>query len=306
MYTFQNPIVPTPHADPWVLYEDGAYYYCFSRAGNSVCVARADRLCDIGTAEPVCVYTAPEGTVGSNNYWAPELHRFGDTWVIYVAADDGRTAQHRMYALSSDGPQNPFRMVGQVTSPDDHWAIDGTVLTHCGKLYFVWSGWEGDVDVSQQLYIAPMSDPFTVCGERVCISCPEHDWERHGNPTVNEGPAALYCGDTTHLVYSASGSWTDDYCLGLLTLVGEDPLDPAAWKKHPQPVFSKAETAYGPGHCSFTVSPDGKRRFIVYHANEVSGSGWRGRSVRAQEFTCENGVPVFGTPVPAGVPLTAE
>lgn len=227
MSTFVNPIAPAPHADPWVLYHEGAYYYCFSRGGNSLCVAKAGRLCDIGRAEPVCVYTAPEGTLYSKSYWAPELHCIGGVWVIYVAADDGRNACHRMYALTSDGPQEPFRMVGKVASPDDHWAIDGTVMQHEGSLYFIWSGWEGDVDVSQQLYIAPMSDPFTVCGERACISRPEHDWECHGRPTVNEGPEVLKKDGTVHIVYSASGSWTDDYCLGLLTLTGPDPLDPA-------------------------------------------------------------------------------
>ena len=63
MSTFVNPIAPAPHADPWVLYHEGAYYYCFSRGGNSLCVAKAGRLCDIGRAEPVCVYTAPEGCI---------------------------------------------------------------------------------------------------------------------------------------------------------------------------------------------------------------------------------------------------
>ena len=100
---------------------------------------------------------------------------------------------------------------------------------------------------------------------------------------------------TVHIVYSASGSWTDDYCLGLLTLTGPDPLDPAAWTKTAAPLFTKAETAYGPGHCSFTTSPDGAEDWIVYHANEVSGSGWRGRSVRAQKFGWDGTTPVFGS-----------
>lgn len=306
MSTFVNPIAPAPHADPWVLYHEGAYYYCHSRHGNQLCVSKADRLCDIGSAEPVCVYTAPEGTLYSKSYWAPELHCIDGTWVIYVAADDGQNAHHRLYALTADGPQEPFRMVGKISSPDDHWAIDGTVFSHMGRLYFVWSGWEGDVDVSQQLYIAPMSDPFTICGKRACISVPEYEWERHGRPTVNEGPEALQKDGTLHIVYSASGSWTDDYCLGLLTLTGSDPLDPAAWTKAQKPLFTKTETAYGPGHCSFTTSPDGSEDWIVYHANEVSGSGWRGRSVRAQRFGWDGATPVFGTPVRIGTEQIME
>ncbi len=299
MDTILNPLLPTPHADPWVFYHEGAYYYCFSE-GSSVFVSRSERLSGIGRAEPVRVYTAPEGTAYSRDYWAPELHRIDGGWVIYVAADDGQNARHRMYALAGDGPQSPFRMAGKVSTPDDHWAIDGTAFSYRDKRYFVWSGWEGDVDVSQQLYIAEMADPFTLRGQRVCLSRPEYAWECVGFPTVNEGPEALIKDGALHLVYSASGSWTDDYCLGMLTLQGDDLLNPQHWSKSPQPVFSKAEAANGPGHCSFTTSPDGSEDWIVYHAIEIPGGGWDGRSVRAQKFTWEDGRPVFGSPVPLG------
>lgn len=298
-----TPLLPGTHADPWILLHKGFYYYCFSKGGNSLWVAKASRLCDIAAAEPVCVYKAPEGTPYSKDYWAPELHYLEGLWVIYVAADDGQNAQHRMYALTADQPQGSFRMVGKVSSPDDHWAIDGTAFSFRDRLYFVWSGWEGNVDVSQQLYIAPMADPFTICGERICLSRPEHVWETQGHPLVNEGPEALIKNGVLHLVYSASGSWTDDYCLGLLTLMEDDPLQPSHWQKSENPVFSKKESAYGPGHCSFTTNPSGTEDWIVYHANEISGSGWNGRSVRAQQFTWQDNTPVFGTPVPVGTTL---
>ncbi|MEO7908943.1 MAG: CBM35 domain-containing protein, partial [Roseiflexaceae bacterium] len=62
-------------------------------------------------------------------------------------------------------------------------------------------------------------------------------------------------------------------------------------------VFSKRDTAYGPGHNSFTKSPDNTEDWLVYHANTVSGSSWGGRSIRAQKFTWDgSGNPVFGTP----------
>ena len=109
MSTFVYPIAPAPHADPWVLYHEGAYYYCFSRGGNSLCVAKAGRLCDIGRAEPVCVYTAPEGTLYSKSYWAPELHCIGGVWVI-VPRKRGSSASMSPAVRWANAPQ-------AVTSP---------------------------------------------------------------------------------------------------------------------------------------------------------------------------------------------
>jgi hypothetical protein len=46
--------------------------------------------------------------------------------------------------------------------------------------------------------------------------------------------------------------------------------------------MTKAEGAYGPGHCSFVTDYEGSL-WVIYHANLVSGSGWSGRSCRAQK-----------------------
>jgi GH43 family beta-xylosidase len=290
--TIRNP-VRSAGADPWVVRHGNRYYYCYS-AGNGVWVAEV--------TPPFCmekgsrVYTAPEGTVYSREYWAPELHYLDGAWYIYVAADDGDNANHRMYVLkgTTKDPTDPFEMVGKITDKTDKWAIDGTVLHHCGQMYFVWSGWEGDVNVSQNLYVAHMSDPCTIDGERVLISKPTYPWEAVGGLPINEGPAALVCGGKTYLVYSASGSTTDEYCLGMLTLTGEDPLDPAAWEKGETPVFSRTDSVFGPGHCSFTTAAD-DGIWMIYHANLVSGTGWWGRSVWLSPVRLqESGVPDFG------------
>ena len=271
-------------ADPFVTRFGGVYYYCFSGRGG-ICVAPCASLTDVRTAHERarCVWTPPAGTDYSREIWAPELHRLGDSWYIYFAADDGKNEHHRMYALtsSSEDPTEPFAFAGRVTAPTDKWAIDGTVFSFRGVLYFVWSGWDGDVNVAQNLYIARMSDPCTISTERVCISRPEYAWETNSSPRVNEGPAALAGNDTVQLVYSASGSWLDSYCLGCLTLSGGNPMDAAAWTKSPEPLLTQEPGTYGPGHCSFTTAPDGST-WMFYHANETAGSGWGGRSLRMQ------------------------
>ena len=298
--TVQNPVDATGN-DPWVVSHEGKYYYCWSGGANGtggVRVARIPSIDKVTTAGYKQVYVAPPNTMYSHEYWAPELHYIQGEWYIYVAADDGKNENHRMYVLkgTSQDPTDPFEMVGQITDPTNKWAIDGTVVTVKDELYFVWSGWEGDTNVAQNLYIAHMSNPWTIDSERTLISEPYHAWERFGDPKVNEGPTALYHGDDTFIAYSASGSWTDQYCIGYLTLVGDDPLDAASWKKNALPAFrQKPGVAYGPGHCSFATAIDGSI-WMIYHANLESGTSWGGRSCWIAPVTFKkDGTPVFGS-----------
>ncbi len=189
---FTNPVAPSG-ADPWVIRWAGEYYYCHS-TGGAVRVSRAARLQDVARAPGAVVWSPPHGTPWSHHLWAPELHRLDGRFYVYVAADDGRNRTHRMYVLEGDAldPQKPFRLKGRVADPDDRWAIDGTVLSmDDGRRYLVWSGWEGEANVAQSLYVAPLANPWTIAGRRVRISAPEHAWERSALPFVNEGPAAL-------------------------------------------------------------------------------------------------------------------
>jgi GH43 family beta-xylosidase len=302
---FTNPVAPSG-ADPWVIRHGDAYYFCQSRRG-AIWVNETRRLQDLGVDHWKQVWKPEPGKPWSRELWAPELHFIRGKWWIYVAADDGNNNNHRMYVLegSSSNPQEPFTFKGKIAAPTDRWAIDGTVIQMPGdKLYFVWSGWEGTNNVAQHLYIAPMSDPGTISGERVRISTPELDWELHGTPLINEGPEALWNGDKLFLIYSASGSWGDDYCLGQLAWTGGDPMSPGSWVKKRTPVFSKTPNVFGPGHGSFVLSRDGRENWLVYHSARSSGAGWN-RRVNLQRFTWNaDGSPEFGVPIAAGIPMT--
>ena len=304
--SFVNPVSPSG-ADPWVIRdkESGIYYYCYS-GGDGVFVGRISDLAHISKDGGRKVYTAPPGTMWSNEYWAPELHRIDGKWYIYVAADDGNNYNHRMYVLecTGGGPLCDFAMKGRIGDRSDKWAIDGTAAKIGGELYFIWSGWEGDENVAQNIYIARMSSPTEIDSVRVMLSCPEYEWEKRGSvpgrlPTINEGPSIISNGGAVHIIYSASGSWCDDYCLGKLTWRGGDPLDRSNWKKSDRPVFEKTGACFGPGHCSFTEAPDGSS-WIVYHGNLESGTGWRGRSVWTQPVVWRGDEPGFGCPIGPG------
>lgn len=288
--------------DPWIFYLDGYFYHCYSHGGG-ICVNKAKNIEDLATVADYFVYTPEKGKSYSEELWAPELHIIDGKCYIYVACDDGDNLNHRMYVLYNDSadPQAPYKMGGKITDSTDKWAIDGTVLNYDGKLYFAWSGWEGDINTMQNIYVAEMSDPFTISSKRVLISTPTFDWELNGangtlgSPYVNEGPVFLTKNGKVYLIYSASGSWCNDYCLGRLDFKGGDILNAANWVKEPTCQFEKTDTIKGPGHCSF-FDKDGKT-YMVYHAfNQDEKFGWSSADSRVQEITWENDVPVLGKP----------
>ncbi len=315
--TFTNPLLPSG-PDPYSSYKDGYYYYTHT-LGNRLGLWKTKSLADLKTAEHTTIYTPPKGTAYSKDLWAPEVLFLQGKWYAYFAADSINNTTHRMYVLenaSADPMQGEWVMKGKVTDSSDKWAIDGDVFEYRHQLYMVWSGWEGNTNGEQDIYIAKMKNPWTIEGHRVRISAPLYDWEKIGDLksetpphiNVNEGPQALAHGNDLFVVYSASACWTDNYALGLLRFTGGgDLLDTSKWKKSAQPVFkqSPANGVYATGHNSFFVSPNGKENWILYHANSHPGDGCGNkRSPRAQSFTWNaDGTPNFGEPAKEGVPL---
>ncbi|RED32329.1 family 43 glycosylhydrolase [Paenibacillus sp. VMFN-D1] len=294
-------VVMQDGADPWVYKHTDGYYYFTKTTGGNVTIWKSAELTTIDAAPTRVVET------GCCNIWAPELHYIDGAWYIYYAKDDGDNANHRMYVMentSADPTQGTWQDKGQITDLTNKWAIDGTVLQAGGQLYFIWSGWEGDVNVSQNLYIAHMSNPWTIDSSRVEISRPTYPWETNHSPNVNEGPQVVVRDGVISLVYSASGSWTNDYCLGLITAsVSSDLLNPASWTKRSQPIFASGNGLYGPGHHSFTQSPDGTEDWIVYHTAKFDGAGWN-REIRMQKFTWNaDHTPNLGVPADPNVPI---
>jgi GH43 family beta-xylosidase len=304
------PAVPAGSADPSVVYANGHYYYCRSLGDRRLGVARAERLQDIGQAEMVTVFEPEDGTPWSREIWAPELQLVRGRWFIYFAASDGDNRNHRMYVLEAltDDPQGEYVFRGKIAPATDRWAIDGIAIESGDGLYFLWSGWRNEDDgFPQVLYIAEMSDPCTIVGDRHEIAAPDLPWEMQGAALL-EGPAVLYAHGGLFVTYSASASWTDHYAVGLLHYTGGDILSASSWAKSPDPVLAARpeDGVFGPGHNSFVKSPDGQEDWIVYHAIDRAGGGWGCRSVRAQRFHwTENGRPLLDHPVSHGV-LVAE
>jgi GH43 family beta-xylosidase len=312
--TFINPLLGAG-PDPWVIRKGDFYYYTHTQ-GNKISLWKTAKMSDLKNAPVQTVWSAPAGGPNALNVWAPELHFLENKWYLYYTA--GATADlatQRLFVLenSSEDPRmGTWTDKGKIADPAaDFFAIDGTMFTYNNKNYFLWSGQASATDRTQRIYIAVMSNPWTLSSDRKLISSPEFSWESNGAPpAVNEAPEILRNpAGKTFLIYSASGCWTDDYALGMLTLKdGGDPLTATDWIKSPQPVFVKntANGAFGPGHNTFFKSVDGSEDWILYHANPLTGLGCGDtRNPRMQKFAWKNdGTPDFGQPVKVNTAIT--
>lgn len=313
--TFTNPLLSSG-ADPQLTTFEGDYYLTYT-TGSDIRVRRADSLERIGEAEEQIVWSDTDAG-RCCNVWAPELHRLrgpdGWRWYAYYTAGPAECcANQRMHVLESeaDDPLGPYRYKARLfDSEHDFWAIDPTVFKAGEASYVIWSGTPQDMmlyEKPQYLYIAKLRNPWTLEGPRVELSRPEYDWEKVDGE-VNEGPAVLLHGDEVFLSFAASLCFSDDYKLGLMTAeVDANLLEPASWRKLPQPQFTRNDDggAFGPGHNSFFKSPDGREDWFIYHANPSAGLGCGElRSPRVQRLTWgDDGLPEFGRPAPLDKPL---
>ena len=304
--SFANPL--GAGADPWVVRRGSTYYYVKSQ-DRGIRLASANRLADVITAPARTVWTAPDTGWNRTNIWAPELHYIDGRWYIYYAG--GRsgppfTSQHAGVLQSAgDDPFGPYESRGMLYTGDsvgthtgNRWSIDLTVGRIGGRLYAVWSGWAHDAATDktpQQLYMAPMENPWTIAANRVLLSAPDADWERGPELDLQEGPELLRHGRDVFIIYSTRDSWLKEYALGQLRLrnTSANPLDPRSWTKS-GPVFTGNDGVLGVGHASFVTTPDESEQWIVYHSKDSPTPGWK-RSVRMQRFDWSpDGAPRFG------------
>ncbi len=295
----QEPAYAAPiishRADPYIYrHTNGKYYFIASHtdAGHNLdgryqylylILRCADTLEDLtdnsGRYTEKIVYErkpVKDGTM-SPHLWAPELHYIHGGWYIYYTTTISEESSWRIrphcLACTGDDPMlDSWTPKGAIRTTIDgdiaftDFSLDHTYLRHNGKDYLLWAQKTNNIS---DIFIAGLSDPWTVCTPAVRLTHPEYNWELHGFP-VNEGPAVIKHGRKIFLTFSASG--TDAlYCMGLLYADEDaDLLNPSSWTKCPYPVFQSSPVTgfYGPGHNSFTRSTDDSEDLIIYHGRQ--------------------------------------
>ena len=287
--------------DPFVTFHNG-YYYFVQTSGKKITINKTKNLHEIGKPEVSKIIWQNDK---KNVLWAPEIHYINGKWYIYYTDIDPSVkaeTQKRVYVLRSktSDPLGEYESKGKIKfSKEDYYGIDGTVFEWKNELYYVFGGSPTLEKTALYIYIAHMKNPYTVDSNRVLIAKPTYDWEKKSG-IVNEGPQVLIKNNTLHIIYSGNNASSEYYLLGMLTYKGSGSLlSQSSWTKASKPVFQSGNGVYGPGHASFTKSPDGKEDWIVYHAypdNKKETTSNYKRTIRIQKFTWDGNTPNFGKP----------
>jgi GH43 family beta-xylosidase len=310
---YTNPLA-NQRADTHIYKHTDGYYYMTATVPewDRIVLRRATTLQGLSTAAETVIWRRHTSGIMGAHIWAPEIHFIDGKWYVYFAA--GATDNIwaiRMYVLEGTGA-NPLTATwtekGQIKTGWESFALDASTFVTNGIRYLIWAQSEAGIATNSNLYIARMTNPWTITGSPTRIAVPTLSWEISGSNEVNEGPTVIQRNGRIFLTYSAAA--TDaSYCLGLLTAnATSNLLSASTWTKTATPVFaSNASTGqYGPGHNSFTVSEDGQSDILVYHDRnyrDISGDPLNdpNRRTRIQKlYWNADGTPNFGIPVPDG------
>jgi beta-xylosidase len=233
------------------------------------------------------------GRSKGGRFWAPELDRIGDRWVIYFAAEynaaklrlripgQGRVAPGRMVvgygtAASLAGPWrtgilhyagelngvNAAANEREVVRP----AIDPSVVEDptTGQLYMFWA------DEPDQIWAGKLTPDGTSLEpplRRVLRVSEPFECDPRDHHCTVEAPEPFYANGGFYLFYSGASTWDSSYAVGVASSPG--PFGPFVKLGHA--IIRQGGGFYSTGHTSEPViGPDGNT-YILYHARTKPG-----------------------------------
>lgn len=301
--------------DPYILKTNGMYYLYATSAGGSGfrvwtsldMVNWTDRLrynLALDKADQTLKF-------GTESFWAPEVIEYkGSYYMIYNAKDsDGR---HKLALAKSDDPLGPFMNIKAPLFDFGKTYIDGHIFVDDDGVPYLYYTVDIGYNVvngrkASQIYVYQMTgDLVNFVGEPVLATTPEQTWEKQSGSTLwNEGAYVLKHEGKYYMTYSANFYGSASYGVGLA--IADHPLGPwVKYEKNPILAMDLGAGVSGPGHNSFTVSPDDSELFIVYHTHTDVVEKGGNRSLNIDRVRFEKGIMVVDGPTRTPQPYPAD
>ncbi|HEX4245158.1 MAG TPA: glycoside hydrolase family 43 protein [Acidimicrobiales bacterium] len=245
--------------DPFLLSAGNRYYLYTSQPSYSGANVPVTSGATVGDWGPVTdALPSLPGWAENGFTWAPDVHRFGSSYVLYFTAvlTESDPAMQCIGDAVGKNPAGPF-----VAQPDPFicqvtigGSIDPRVFTDADGS--TWMVWKSDENIAGSptptgIWTSRLSsDGLTLVGSPTTIFAPDEAWQS----TVVEAPELVLAGGHYWLFYSAN--WFDQpaYGIGVASCAG--PRGPCRDLSN-QPFLSTNSQGQGPGEESVFVGQSG-------------------------------------------------
>lgn len=316
MESYTNPVYHKYMADPFVLHHEGSYYAYgtspHAPAGWSFPILVSTDL--VHWRREGYALRLPEG---ASEGWAPEVAFRDGVFYLYYSANGSNGQNHQLRVATSSTPTGPFEDSGRSLIPDDAFTIDAHPFKdRDGQWYLFYARdfltRDGELEAGTGIVVDRLLDMFTVAGEPRVVVRPDTDWQlfQMQRPIYDgiydwytvEGPA-LRVHDGRYYCFYSGGAW-EQANYGVSYVVADHPLGPYRRPNHLEGPLLKSvpDRVIGPGHNSFTNSPDGSQDYIVYHGWDPAMSA---RLMRIDRLEWQGAIPVIPGPTSTPQPVPA-
>lgn len=277
--SYRNPVGQgLTMGDPFVTRYGSTYYLTgTTKVGRGFELWTSNNLAD--WAPRGFAFSRTAQSWAQKSLWAPELFQYRGKYYLTYSAEglnsNPKKPAFRLGLAVATSPRGPYRDLYApwcdtgVACIDAHVMIDADGTPY---LYFAQVGAreKPTLKLLAQIYGARLKEDLSgLASEPVLCVEATQPWEtpEQGRSLCNEGATVFKHGDRYYLTYSANHYAEPFYGIGYAT--SKSPLGP--WTKPSDSrllVANEKLGLSGPGHNSITTSPDGKERFIVYHAHQ--------------------------------------
>ncbi len=236
--------------------------------------------------------------------WAPAVHQFGATWVLYFTAPYPATGDQCIGAATSSLPQGPYQPIDAGPIECDFGiggSIDPNVVVDAsGQAWLLWKTDGNCCDLPAVIRSQALSaDGLSLVGSPHDLLGVDQAWEDGSGggaqpwKKVVEGPAMVASAGTYYLFYSAN--WYDSASSAIGYATCSSPAGPCV-KPHDGPLLGNGPGGAGPSGPDTFVDASGQR-WLVYAAWSPSAPSYETggtRTMRLSRLDLSQGAPVLG------------